>query len=81
MKSTTIKNIDPEIFRKFKVACAENDIDMRSAILGFMDQFGSDQMYEISDGVNTAHFDNLFIGLDTMLQFHAEGRWIKIRKV
>ena len=35
-KAATIKNIDPEIFRKFKVACAENSIDMRQAILDFM---------------------------------------------
>ena len=35
-KAITIKNIDPEIFRKFKVACAENSIDMRQAILDFM---------------------------------------------
>lgn len=36
MKAITIKSIDPEIFRKFKVACAQNDIDMRAAILDFM---------------------------------------------
>lgn len=36
MKAITIKNIDPETFRKFKVACAENSIDMRQAILKFM---------------------------------------------
>ncbi len=35
-KAITIKNIDPETFRKFKVACAENSVDMRQAILDFM---------------------------------------------
>jgi hypothetical protein len=35
-KAITIKNIDSEIFRKFKVACAQNEIDMRQAILDFM---------------------------------------------
>jgi len=39
MKAITIKNIDPEIFRKFKVACAENEIDMRQAILDFMERY------------------------------------------
>jgi len=35
----TIKYIDPELFRKFKVACAEKLIDMRQAILDFMAKF------------------------------------------
>jgi hypothetical protein len=35
-KAITIKNIDPELFRKFKVACAQKSIDMRQAILEFM---------------------------------------------
>lgn len=39
MKAITIKNIDPEIFKRFKIACAENDIDMRAAILSFMKRY------------------------------------------
>ena len=39
MKAITIKNIDPELFRKFKVACAENSVDMRQAILDFMHDY------------------------------------------
>ena len=39
MKAITIKNIDPETFRKFKVACAEDSIDMRQAILDFMQHY------------------------------------------
>lgn len=38
-KAITIKNIDPELFRKFKVACAQNEIDMRKAILDFMTEY------------------------------------------
>lgn len=71
-KAITLKNINPELFKDFKVACAENDTDMRQALLWFMKEYGAGDMYEISDGVNTASFDNLFVGLDAML-FHAEG--------
>ena len=38
-KAITIKNIDPELFRKFKVACAQNEIDMRKAIIEFMENY------------------------------------------
>ena len=38
-KAITIKNIDPELFRKFKVACAQNEIDMRKTILEFMENY------------------------------------------
>jgi len=38
-KAITIKNIDPELFHKFKVACAQNEIDMRKAILNFMAEY------------------------------------------
>jgi len=44
VKAITIRNIDPDIFRKFKVACAENDIDMRKAILGFMEKYPSEMV-------------------------------------
>ena len=39
MKAITIKNIDQEIFKRFKVACAENDTDMRAAIIAFMERY------------------------------------------
>ena len=39
MKAITIKNIDPELFKRFKIACAENDTDMRAAILAFMERY------------------------------------------
>lgn len=38
-KAITIKNIDPELFHKFKVACAQKGIDMRKAILEFMAEY------------------------------------------
>ena len=71
-KTMTIKGIDPGVFRRFKVVCAANDTDMRQAVLRFMAQYGAGDMWEISDGVNTATFDNIFAGLETML-FQTEG--------
>ena len=47
MKAITIKNIDPELFRKFKVACAENSVDMRQAILDFMHDYPKNQIEKI----------------------------------
>ena len=38
-KAITIKNIDPVIFRKFKIACTQNVIDMRQALIGFMEKY------------------------------------------
>lgn len=72
MKAYTLRNIPPEIFRRFKSACAEQDRDMRSVLIRFMELYGSGDLWEISDGVNTATFDNLFEGIEAML-FHAEG--------
>ena len=84
-KCLTLKGIAADSYRRFKVACDENDITIRGAILRFIEQYGSEEMWEMSDGENTAVFDNLFIGLDSML-FHAEGHgksdgWVKIRRV
>jgi len=42
-KAITIKNIDPELFRKFKIACAQNEIDMRRAILDFMTKYPTEK--------------------------------------
>lgn len=39
LKAMTIKDIDPKIYRKFKVACVENEIEIRQAILDFMKDY------------------------------------------
>ena len=36
-----IKNINPEIYRNFKVACAANGVQMRLAIIELMRQYGN----------------------------------------
>lgn len=50
LKAITIKGIDPDIFKRFKVACAENDTNMRAAILWFMGKYGKG---EITSGRKT----------------------------
>ena len=36
LKAFTLKDIDPELFKTFKIACAKNDTTMRKVILDFM---------------------------------------------
>ena len=42
IKAITIKNIDPELFHRFKVACATNQIGMRQAVLNFMENYAKE---------------------------------------
>ena len=84
MKEIKIK-IPDQIYKKFKEAVVDNESNLTAELVHFMKQYGDDEMWEMSDGVNTAYFDNLFVGLETML-FHAqkhkkEEGWVKIRSV
>lgn len=78
-------DVPDQIWKEFEQAVAENNSDVTAEIVQFMKQYGSGKMWEMASGVNVARFDNLFVGLETML-FHAqkhkkEEGWIKIRKV
>ena len=42
-KAITIKDIDPDMYRRFKIACARNDTNMKAAILEFMEKYGSEE--------------------------------------
>ena len=39
MKAITIKDIDNEVHRKFKTACAQNATDMRAELIKFMAEY------------------------------------------
>lgn len=42
-KSFQINGINPEVFKLFKIACIRSDLDMRDAIINFMQDFGKNE--------------------------------------
>ena len=80
MSEDFIIKVPDQIYKKFKEAVAENDSNITAEVVHFMEQYGSGEMWEIASGVNVARFDNIFVGLDTIL-FQAKEGTVKIRKV
>lgn len=62
-----LRGIPDDLFRKFKSACAMNDMDMTATMLKMMSLYTIDGTWEVSSGCSTKETDNVLLGIEKAL--------------
>lgn len=62
-----LRGIPDDLFRKFKSACAMNDMDMTSTMIKMMSLYTIDGTWEIFSDYSTKETDNVLMGIEKAL--------------